>query len=239
MMQKTVGLLSILAILAASTGAMAQMNSESNSTSGSQSNATSRGGNSNVRTSQGNSQGVTSNTNTGVTVDQRSYGTPYTSGYIGYGGGTNNSSTERSTGDVTIRTTPQVYAPPVSAGNPCSLAYSAGVSVIGWGAAAGGTVVDQDCADRQRIAMTWNAGFKSAAKELMCNDQKTYAAFKSVGEPCTFRAQFEAPGTAPTPVRVAPTPITPPQGDIPPAPVAAKEYVKCNPRAGIVDNCRS
>ena len=123
--------------------------------------------------------------------------------------------------DVTVRTTPTVYAPPVSGGNPCTLAVSGGVSVIGWGA------------DRQKIAMIWNAGFKGPAKELMCNDRKTYDAFKTAGEPCAIRAQWEAPGTPrPTPMPVAaPSPT--------PAPMAAKEYPRCNPRLGITDNCRS
>lgn len=103
--------------------------------------------------------------------------------------------------DVTVRTTPTVYAPPVSGGNPCTLAVSGGVSVIGWGAAAGGTFVDQDCADRQKIAMIHNAGYAKAAQELMCNDKATYLAFRGTTTPCNPRPQFDGPaGPGPQPI---------------------------------------
>ena len=152
----------------------------------------------------------------------------------GGGSGPSNNNPFYSQSDVTVRTTPTVYAPPVSGGNPCTLAVSGGVSVIGWGAAAGGTFVDKDCADRQKIAMIHNSGQQAAARELMCLDRDTYNAFKRVGQPCVFNAAFEPPGTPPTPmVQQQPTPITTP------APMAAKEYPRCNPRLGINDNCRS
>jgi hypothetical protein len=141
-------------------------------------------------------------------------------------------------GDVTVRTTPTVYAPPVSGGNPCTLAVSGGVSVIGWGAAAGGTFVDQDCANRQKIAMIHNAGYQGAAKELMCNDRDTYYAFRTSGQPCAFRPQFEAAGSTPPPAMAVPTPVVAPL----PQPVVAvpqKPLVRCNPARGIVDNCYS
>lgn len=107
--------------------------------------------------------------------------------------------------DITVRTTPTVYAPPVSGGNPCTLAVSGGVSVIGWGAAAGGTFVDKDCADRQKIAMIHNAGYAKAARELMCNDQATYLAFRGSETPCNPRPQFDGtpaagPGPQPQPI---------------------------------------
>jgi hypothetical protein len=216
------GLVSTIAILAAiSTGAMAQTaNSNSNSTSGAAANsgstsgaaAISRGGAADARntSNQSTSQGV----QTGATVNQ-TYNNAGQSG-VNYSGGTSNYSTERSTGDVTIRTTPQVYAPPVSGGNPCTLAVSGGVSVIGWGAAAGGTFVDEACATRQKIAMVHNAGYGAAAKELMCDDRATYFAFRTAGQPCAFRPAFE--GNAPAPQQpmvqqqapapvMAPTPV--------------------------------
>jgi len=239
------GLVSSIAILAAiSTGAIAQTaNSNSNSTSGAAANsgsssgaaAISRGGAADARNSstQNTSQGV----NTGATVNQ-TYNNAGQSG-LSYSGGTNNYSTERQTGDVTIRTTPTVYAPPVSGGNPCTLAVSGGVSVIGWGAAAGGTFVDEDCATRQKIAMIHNAGYAGAAKELMCNDKATYYAFRSSGQPCQPRAAFDGV-VAPVPqqpmVQQQPTPIVAPA----PVPVrSAGPPPRCNPARGIVDNCYS
>ncbi len=135
--------------------------------------------------------------------------------------------------DVTVRTTPTVYAPPVSGGNPCTLAVSGGVSVIGWGAAAGGTFVDKDCADRQKIAMIHNAGYAKAAQELMCNDQATYMAFRGTPTPCNVRPQWEAPGTPQPMVRQQPTPIAPP-----PQSVQIKDRTNL-PRCSrtVTDNC--
>lgn len=234
------GIVSIAALMAAMP-AMAQSasstsgaSSNSGAVSGSQSGAvsSSRGGAGGTggTASNNTSQGV----NTGATVNQ-TYNTSGNQG-VNYTGGTNSYETSRQTGDVTIRTTPQVYAPPVSGGNPCTLAVSGGVSVIGWGAAAGGTFVDQDCAMRQKIAMVHNAGYAGVAFEMMCNDRDTYNAAKTAGKPCAVRPQFEAPGVAPQPmVQQAPTPVVTP----PPAPVVAKVYPRCNPARGIVDNCTS
>lgn len=223
--------LGITAAMLLSAPAVAQtLNSTSNSSSNAGANSSSTSGASNLGNTQNinfNSPGQTSATNTDN---------------VRYSGGTNNYS--RNDGDLTIRTTPQVYAPPVSGGNPCTLAVSGGVSVIGWGAAAGGTFVDQDCANRQKIAMIWNAGFKVPAKELMCNDRDTYIAFRTAGEPCAFRQAFEPANTLPPapPARPAPLsqPAPQPGGMSIPAPVAAtKVYPRCNARLGIVDNCQS
>jgi hypothetical protein len=113
---------------------------------------------------------------------------------------------------------------------------SGGVSVIGWGAAAGGTFVDQDCANRQKIAMIWNAGFKLPAKELMCNDKDTYNAFKTAGEPCAFRQAYEPQGAGPTPiVQMAPAPAPAPMPRVVAAP--PRQYPRCS--RTVVDNCQS
>ena len=223
----------IVALLAGMSQSEAQTaNSSSGSASGSSSDSRSSSGAAAVSRGGAASNQTGVSTQTGATVNQ-TYNTGGQSG-VNYTGGTNSYATERSTGDVTIRTTPQVYAPPVSGGNPCTLAVSGGVSVIGWGAAAGGTFVDEACATRQKIAMIHNAGYRGAAKELMCDDRATYQAFKSSGEPCGFRAAFEPAGVPPMatqqpgPVVVTPRPV---------APMAAKEYPRCS--ATIRDNCRS
>lgn len=257
MIIKVAGFVSTIAILAAiSTGAMAQSasstsgsNSSSGAVSGSQSSSgafsSSRGGNASGNTATQN-QGVASTTNTGVTLNQTSNAPGNTSANNTdrITGGTNNSNYNQQGGytssDVIVRTTPTVYAPPVSGGNPCTLAVSGGVSVIGWGAAAGGTFVDEDCANRQKIAMVHNAGYQKIAFELMCNDRNTYNAAKSAGQPCAYRPQFEAPGAAPQPVvqYQQPTPVGPPTP--PPSrvsTVAPKEYPRCS--RTITDNCRS
>lgn len=198
--------------------------SNSNSTSGANSQSSST---SSANNATGNAQSVTFNSSVPAST------TNTTNDRVSYSGGT----TSTINGDQTIRTAPTVYAPPVSGGNPCTLAVSGGASFLGWGAAAGGTFVDQDCADRQKIAMIWNAGFKGAAKELMCNDRNTYNAFKTAGEPCALRPDWEPKGVAaPTPiVQQAPAPMV---QQVPPQPVA-KQYPRCNPARGINDNCQS
>jgi hypothetical protein len=155
-------------------------------------------------------------------------------------GGTNNTNTNQghTTSDVTVRTTPTVYSPSVSGGNPCTLSASGGVSVIGWGAAAGGTWVDEECATRQKIALVHNSGRHDVAFELMCNDRATYNAVKMTrGQQCAWRSQFEPQGSQPP--MAAQQPVPPPMPVPVVAPMAAKVYPRCNPRAGIVDNCQS
>jgi hypothetical protein len=211
----SIAIMAALPVMAQTTNSNSNANSSSGAASSSRSGAisTSRGGSAtgNQNTS---TQGVASTTNTGVTLNQTSNTSPNTSANNTdrLAGGTSNTNQNTNSGytssDNIVRTTPTVYAPPVSGGNPCTLAVSGGVSVIGWGAAAGGTFVDQDCANRQKIAMVWNSGLKDIAFELMCNDRDTYNAAKSTaaGPRCAFRQQFEAPGAVQQPV-VQPQPV--------------------------------
>jgi hypothetical protein len=199
--------------------------STSTSSSGSTSASTSRSGSSTTSGTSGNTQNqrtnqrVNSTTNNSIPITFNSAdpaGAAGTNGTNGAGSG-GSSTPGGSTGapyygqsDITVRTTPTVYAPPVSGGNPCTLAVSGGVSVIGWGAAAGGTFVDQDCADRQKIAMIHNAGYAKAAQELMCNDKATYLAFKGTTTPCNPRPQFDPPTPTQPIVQQQPQPLGPP-----------------------------
>jgi len=218
-------------------------NSSSNSVSGSRSGAAavSNSGSNRLNQNSTQQQGVTANTNTGVTLNQTTNAPDRLTTNNTSSGSFANTQSGHTSSDVTVRSAPQVYAPPVSGGNPCTLAVSGGVSVIGWGAAAGGTFVDEDCANRQKIAMIHNAGYAQVAFELMCNDRATYIAAKTAGRACAFRQQFEAPGTPPAAMprnvtpQIAPTPVMAPV----PAPQASKVYPRCNPRLGIVDNCAS
>jgi len=212
-----VGLISLAAMVAA----MPAMAQTSSSTSGASANSGSVSGSRSSSVSGGGAGGTASNQTTsqqGVTFNQTSNSSPNTTANNTdrITGGTSNTNQNSNSGftssDNIVRTTPTVYAPPVSGGNPCTLAVSGGVSVIGWGAAAGGTFVDQDCANRQKIAMVWNAGLKDIAFELMCNDRDTYNAAKSApGQKCAFRQQFEPAGAAPAypVVQQQPTPIGP------------------------------
>ena len=200
-------------------GSTSSSTSSSGSASGSRSGASTTSGTSSNQ--QRANQRVNSTTNIPITLNTADpAGANGANGTNGGGaaGGNNGSSTPGgSTGqpyygqsDVTVRTTPTVYAPPVSGGNPCTLAVSGGVSVIGWGAAAGGTFVDKDCADRQKIAMIHNAGYAKAAQELMCNDKATYMAFRGTNTPCNARPEFDGPGQPQPIVRQQPVPIAPP-----------------------------
>lgn len=201
----------------ANAGAASQSNSSSGSASGAR--AQSGGGNQAITF---NSTTPTDTRNT-TTLNSNQSGGTNNRDAVSYSGGT--TSYNRNDGDVTVRTTPTVYAPPVSGGNPCTLAVSGGVSVIGWGAAAGGTFVDEACATRQKIAMIHNAGYAGAAKELMCDDKATYFAFRTAGQPCAYRAGFE--GGAPAPQQ----PVVYQQQPTPIAPVAAPVV---QPRTAVV-----
>jgi hypothetical protein len=199
--------------------------STSNSSSGSASGASTTSGASSNSQQQRTNQRVNSTTNNSIPITFNSGGGGAGNGANGAnavdpagangangsngGGGFSNNPPFYSQSDITVRTTPTVYAPPVSGGNPCTLAVSGGVSVIGWGAAAGGTFVDQDCADRQKIAMIHNAGYAQAARELMCNDKATYMAFRGTSTPCNPRPQWD--GTQPgQPMVQQPVPLAPP-----------------------------
>ena len=106
-----------------------------------------------------------------------------------------------------VRTTPTVYAPPVSGGNPCTL-QSQVVSAYRLGRQRR-HVRRQGLCRRQKIAMIHNAGRADVAFELMCNDRATYMAFRGTDKPCNPRPEFDGPPTMaqqPAP----PTVITPP-----------------------------
>lgn len=232
MKKALLGSVAILALLA--TSAMAQNTNSNTSTSTSNSGANASSGSSSGATNAGNTQNITFNTPGQTTAKTRNEN--YSSSYQGYGGGTANYNANY--GDQTVRTAPPVYAPPVSGGNPCTLAVSGGASFLGWGAAAGGTFVDEDCANRQKIAMIHNAGYANVAFELMCNDRATYVAAKTAGKPCAFRPQFEPQGAAAPPVAPPPpTPVVTTPVTAPPPIKSATNLPRCS--RTVTDNCYS
>jgi hypothetical protein len=109
------------------------------------------------------------------------------------------------TGTSTVKTTPQVYAPPMGVTAPCRVALSAGVSVIGVGVAAGGSVPDAPCNLRE-LSRTYQAlgSVEKAVKDadgalaLECLDETTA---KALGSLCPAK-----PGVQPLPAPVAATP---------------------------------
>jgi hypothetical protein len=92
--------------------------------------------------------------------------------YIGYGGG------------YTIHNTPEVIPPNVVGGNPCAIGASGGLSMAGFGIAAGATWADKQCERRQQAALLFNIGKAKAATELLCQDDNVRAALRTAGEPC-------------------------------------------------------
>lgn len=194
------------------------------------------GSNSSAGSQSGSASGAAAIVNQTTNVPSNTTATYNSTSNERLSGGVNNTLTNQghTTSDVTVRTTPTVYAPPVSGGNPCTLALSVGGSFIGWGAAAGGTFVDKDCADRQKIAMIHNAGYQQAARELMCNDKETYAAFRYSATPCAPRAAWDPAG--PPVAAPLPAPVV--------TPMRSAEVVKDRstlPRCSrtVVDNCWS
>jgi hypothetical protein len=114
-----------------------------------------------------------------------STGTGTTGGYLEYGGG------------YTVRNTPEVIAPSIVGGNPCSVGASGGMSLPGFGLALGATWADKACERRQIAALMFNMGEKTVAFEVMCQDDVTRAAMKTAGKPCVADIAAVAQAMAP------------------------------------------
>lgn len=203
-----------------SSGSTSSSSSSSGSLSGSRSGASTTSGTSSNQQRSQQRVNTTTNNNIPITFNSDPGGGGGAGGGSGGGAGNGSLTPGGSTGqpyygqsDVTIRSAPPVYAPNVQGGNPCTVGYSVGVSWIGAGVAGGMSTVDEDCANRQKIAMIHNAGRPDVAFELMCNDRATYNAAKLAGgKQCAPRPQFDGPGApAPPPiVQQQPVPLAPP-----------------------------
>lgn len=134
-----------------------------------------------------------------------SSGSPGTTGTSGNGDPTINY-----TGGYTVRNTPDIQAPSIVGGNPCSVGVSGGVSFPGVGIAGGATWADPGCERRQPAALLYNIGKQKAAVELMCQDSHVRVALRTAGEPCSEDQRVaSAPVVAPTPVVARPAPPAP------------------------------
>jgi len=121
-----------------------------------------------------------------------------------------------STTTQNINNVPALQLPSVIGGNPCGIGGSAGFSMMGIGVGGGIMVEGENCEERQRIALYHNigmarhnagaaqdaAGWFAVTKETACENKKTRATFKQIGQPCL--ADLPA-GTAPAPVVVGTT----------------------------------
>lgn len=117
------------------------------------------------------------------------------------------------TGTSTIKTAPQVYAPPMGVTAPCRVAMSAGVSVIGVGVAAGGSVEDVNCNMRELSRLYHGIGAVDKAVKvadgaflLMCQTEEVA---KVMGDVCPPTAQQRRDRSAEAPASVAPVAVAP------------------------------
>jgi hypothetical protein len=125
-------------------------------------------------------------------------------------------------GTQTIRNTPEVIAPSIVGGNPCSVGVTSGLSLPGFGIVGGGSWEGKGCERRQLAALLYNMGYdlpterglplQQAAVEVLCNNDDVRAALKSVGQPCIAdrAVAAAAPASAPPATAVvAPVTATP------------------------------
>ena len=173
-----------------------------NGASSSNSSATGRS-NSNSRSGSAASSGQSSSTS-GVTVNNKtttstSTGTdPATSSAAATNGangtavaGTNFTSTQ------TLRNTPEIIAPSIVGGDPCTVGASGGVTLPGFGIVTGGSWEGKACERRQLAALLFNMGhgtsgakgdtLQEAAVEVLCVEAGVREALKRIGQPLRSR----------------------------------------------------
>ena len=163
-------------------------NGASSSTSG----ANSRSG-SNSRSGAAASSGQSSSTSTGgrssstsaVTINNGSTGS---TGATGAGSdGTTAAGTTSSgsySGTQILRNTPEIVAPSIIGGNPCTVGMSGGVSLPGFGIVTGGSWEGKACERRQLAALLYNMGHDmSGGKGNSIGTQRSrcYASTKTSG----------------------------------------------------------
>ncbi len=105
-------------------------------------------------------------------------------------------------GSYTVKSAPQVYAPPVGVTAPCVIGASVGVSGLGFGVAGGTGIVDSGCERRAVSSLMQSYGHVEAAKEMLCDDPTAAAAYARAGMPCKAAASKPA-AAAPAPTTTA------------------------------------
>ena len=91
----------------------------------------------------------------------------------------------------------------------------------------GAGVEDRDCTRRQNAALLINMGHGPAAREVLCNNAETRAAFRTVGLPCASGVQ-QAAAPAPAAAPMA-APAVAPAAVAAPAPVRASAPAAARP----------
>lgn len=117
---------------------------------------------------------------------------------------TNGRITHENTGTSTVKTAPQVYAPPMGVTAPCRVAMSAGVSVVGVGVAGGGSVADDPCNLRELSRLYHGVGAQDkaiavadAALRLECQNPNVAGALGNLCPPTAAQLPASAPASAP------------------------------------------
>ena len=113
--------------------------------------------------------------------------------------------------NLTIKSVPQVYAPSMNATAPCRIAVSMGLSVVGFGAAGGGSVEDELCTMRENARFLQALGQQDAAIRLFCADKHAAIALGKAYCPLRNLESAEGPEQLPA-VVVAPVVVQPAAG---------------------------
>jgi hypothetical protein len=116
--------------------------------------------------------------------------------------------TQRCEGGYDLRSVPNIHPPGVFTANPCVVGISGGFGVAGFGMSIGAGVEDRGCTRRQNAALLISMGHGAAAREVLCNNAETRAAFRTVGMPCASDVQ-QAAASAPAPVLAFAPPARP------------------------------
>jgi hypothetical protein len=166
-----------------------------NGASSSNSSAASRS-NSNSRSGAAASSGQSSSTSGVIINNDYSSSTTSPASSTDAAGSTGASGTypSNTTSTQTIRNTPEIVAPSIVGGNPCTVGASGGVALPGFGIVTGGSWEGKACERRQLAALLYNMGhdvsgakgesLQEAAVEVLCNDLSVRAALNRIGQPC-------------------------------------------------------
>ncbi len=201
--------------------------SSSNSSAASRSNSNSRSGAAASSGQSSSTSGVTvyNNTSSGSTGGSSSTSGGSSGSDQALGTTTGNSGSNNNyTSTQTLRNTPEIVAPSIVGGNPCTVGASGGVSLPGFGIVTGGSWEGKACERRQLAALLYNMGhdipgakgefLQDAAVEVLCVDVAVRQALGRIGQPCVV-------DRGGPPMTAAPTASMAPAPSIAPKPVAS------------------
>lgn len=133
-------------------------------------------------TTQNVNQNVSGTTTQNQNVKQEVNGT--TTQNVVSSGGTHNT-VHQTFGSQTIKNTPSVSGPPLTASNDtCMGSASGSVNAPGFGLSLGKTYVDPNCVMLKNSRELWNMGMKAAAMARMCMDEDNRKALEMTGFVC-------------------------------------------------------